>query len=138
MSPRVSFFLFLVLDAASLAALFWLISFHLELLDFISDDRSEIEYDSGTYYLLLSLILPLIHIGQLVSKYYEGSGVDKVFGVIIIPTFIFLLVAVNVLNFYSKRLLDDGGYEACVKLSSSGAGKRGEEWRYRLGGCDKG
>lgn len=138
MSPRVSFFLFLVLDAASLAALVWVVNFHLELLSFISEARGEVEYDSGTYYLLLSLILPLIHIGQLVSKYYEGSWVDKILGVIIIPTFIFLLVVVNALNFHSKDLLDDAGYEACVKLSSSGAGKRGEEWRYELGGCDKG
>lgn len=136
MSHRVAFFLFVVLDILSLAALFWVISFHLELLNSISLMVREIEFDSGANYLFGLLILPVIHATQLLSRYREKSVIAKSSGVIVISFFIFLLALINVLNFYTKRQLDAEGYVACSKISQSSVGRRGEEWLYRLGDCN--
>ena len=137
MSARLSFFILLFWDLVSLAVLLWVVVYHFELLGMVRQLKAEIQYDSSNDYALIILIMPIIHFSMHFLNHHKNSYVSKKSGQIIVVSFLSILILVHLIIFLTESFLNKNGYEACVKSEKHSVVKRGDSWRYYLGGCSQ-
>ncbi|OMH26646.1 hypothetical protein BGP75_23410 [Motiliproteus sp. MSK22-1] len=134
-TPRVAKLNWLLWDTVSIFTLYFSIEHYIDIFSKIDAHENELKFDSGFYYILMILGMPILHAGQYIINNKKNWWIGRYYGHIAIGTLIVLLILVNTLNEWTKYRINEAGYISCEKTRSRTAQVRGEERVYRLKGC---
>jgi hypothetical protein len=101
----------------------------------IANGKSEIPFDSGTYYFLLGSIFWVFLLVQQVGLKNPDSKVLHYANHIFIIWFIAILVLANVIPFYLQNKFEDAGYKKCHDPAEISRVFRGGSSIYVKGSC---
>ena len=103
----------LFLSLLGLAALGYMVYDFVHITRSINEGRTSIYVDTGTYYLALGSVFPVLVVIQMAGRNKDPQRVARYANPLLIAWFIACLVVANIVPWHLTRALQDAGYNQC-------------------------
>lgn len=104
----------LFLAFLGLAAVGYLVYDFVQVKSSIEEGRPSIYFDTGTYYLVLGSVFPLLAAIQIIGKNKDGQRVARYANPLLVVWFIASLLLAIIVPRYLTKTLENASYTACV------------------------
>ena len=135
MNQKTAQIVFFIFNLLAVIAVYYAIEDFISVLTSLSDAKDQIDFDSGTYYLLLMSIFWVLSFIQYAGLENSESAISRYASQIVIGWFLIMLVAANVIPSYLENQLESAGYVKCADPDEVARLGRGESSVYMILNC---